>query len=64
MFHGAYEGFIMAEIEFPDIEAANSYKAPDWFGEDVTMDSRFHNSSLSQRTPEEVKDFLSHITKS
>lgn len=64
VFHGAYEGFIMAEIEFPDIEAANSYKAPDWFGEDVTMDSRFHNSSLSQRTPEEVKDFLSHITKS
>lgn len=64
VFHGVYEGFIMAEVEFPDIDAANQYKAPDWFGEDVTMDSRFHNSNLSKRTPEEVKDFLTQITKS
>ncbi len=63
VFHGVYEGFIMAEIEFPDIEASSQYEAPDWFFKDVTMDSRFHNSNLSRRTPEEVKDFLAQITK-
>lgn len=61
VFHGAYEGFIMAEIEFPDVAAANSYQPPAWFGADVTMDARFHNSSLSQRTPEEVQTFLSEL---
>ena len=51
----------MAEIEFPDVAAANSYQPPAWFGADVTMDARFHNSSLSQRTPEEVQAFLSEL---
>lgn len=63
VFHGVYEGFIMAEIEFPDLESANSYEPPKWFGKDVTMDPRFHNSSLSKRTPEEITDFLNCITK-
>lgn len=58
IFHGVYEGFIMAEVEFPDITAANNYEPPKWFGTDVTMDGRFHNSSLSGRTPQEVKEFI------
>ena len=63
VFHGDYEGFIMAEIEFPDMESANSYEAPGWFGKDVTLDSRFHNSNLSKRSPEEITEFLNFITK-
>ena len=63
VFHGVYEGFIMAEIEFPDMESANSYEAPEWFGKDVTLDSRFHNSNLSKRSPEEITEFLNFITK-
>lgn len=58
VFEGDYSGFCMAEVEFPDIEHANTYKAPSWFGPEVTMDSRFHNSSLSKRTPDQIKEFL------
>ena len=56
-------GFCMAEVEFPDIDSANAYNAPAWFGLEVTMDSRFHNSSLSKRNPAEVQEFLELIQK-
>lgn len=59
VFHGAYAGFLMAEIEFPTLEEANNYTPPAWFGCDVTMDPRFHNSSMSARSPEEIHAFLS-----
>ena len=40
------EGLIMAEVEFPTEEAALAFTPPDWFGEDVTDDSRYHNSNM------------------
>lgn len=40
------EGLIMAEVEFPTREAALSFTPPDWFAEDVTEDSRYHNSNM------------------
>lgn len=61
VFEGDYNGFCMAEVEFPDIDSANAYNAPAWFGPEVTMDSRFHNSSLSKRNPAEVQEFLELI---
>ncbi|MCI8490072.1 MAG: CYTH domain-containing protein [Lachnospiraceae bacterium] len=39
---------ILAEVEFPSEEAANCFVPPDWFGEDVTFSSNYHNSTLSQ----------------
>ncbi len=33
VFHGFFEGLRYAEIEFPSVEAAESYKVPDWLGE-------------------------------
>lgn len=39
---------IMAEVEFASEEQALSFAPPAWFGEDVTMDKRFHNSYMSQ----------------
>lgn len=38
----------LAEVEFSSEEEALSFQAPDWFGEDVTHSSRYHNSRLSQ----------------
>ena len=38
----------LVEVEFPSEEAALSFEAPDWFGEDVTCKSEYHNSSLSK----------------
>ena len=39
---------MLAEVEFPTEEDALSFQAPDWFEEDVTHSSRYHNSRLSQ----------------
>lgn len=48
IFHEAYEGLLLAEVEFPSEEAAKSYLPPVWFGEDVTYSSKYHNSTLSK----------------
>lgn len=46
VFEGDHAPLIMAEVEFPSIEEANAFVAPEWFGEDVTQDSRYHNSNM------------------
>lgn len=48
LFKGSLEGVELAEVEFLDEDAANSFTPPDWFGKDVTMDSRYHNSNMSK----------------
>lgn len=48
VFHPPYEGLLLAEVEFPTEEAASAYTAPEWFGEEVTYSSRYHNSTLSR----------------
>ena len=47
IFHDDLAPLILAEIEFPDEETANTYPAPQWLGEDVTFSSAYHNSTLS-----------------
>lgn len=49
IFHGDLEGLIVAEVEFPDEPSSNSFTPPGWFGEDVTMDGRYHNSALVKK---------------
>lgn len=48
IFDAPYENLWLAEVEFPDEEAANHFTPPIWFGEDVTNSSKYHNSTLSQ----------------
>jgi CYTH domain-containing protein len=40
---------ILAEVEFSTREEAETFTPPDWFGEDVTFSSKYHNSTLSQK---------------
>lgn len=47
VFHGSHEGLKLVEVEFPTIEAANSFIAPDWFCEEVSQDCRYRNSYLA-----------------
>ena len=47
VFHGRLEGLTFIEVEFPSEEAALSFKAPDWFGADVSGDSHYRNGFLS-----------------
>ena len=48
VFHGVYEGLLLAEVEFSSEEAAQNYIPPAWFGEDVTYSTRYHNSNMSK----------------
>ena len=63
VFEGVYRGFSMAEIEFPDEKTALSSAVPDWFGPEVTMDCRFHNSSLSKNRNETINEFMEYQRK-
>lgn len=44
-FHGDNEGLTVAEIELSTPE--DSFAIPEWLGEEVTGDHRYHNSQLS-----------------
>ena len=46
VFEGDHAPLIMAEVEFPSIEEANTFIPPEWFGEDVTEDRKYHNSNM------------------
>lgn len=48
VFHGDLSPLVLAEVEFETEDAANSYRMPDWFSQDVTTDPRYHNSNLSK----------------
>ncbi|MGI6106451.1 MAG: CYTH domain-containing protein [Lachnospiraceae bacterium] len=47
IFSGDLKGLIVTEVEFPSRETALAFNPPEWFGKDVTMDGRYHNSRLS-----------------
>lgn len=48
VFHGRLEGLCFAEVEFPTVDAAEHFMKPEWFGEDVSWDNRYHNGFLSE----------------
>ncbi len=50
MFLDELAPLILAEVEFPNEDCANKFVPPDWFGEDVTFSSDYHNSTLSKRS--------------
>ncbi len=47
VFEGAYQGLILAEVEFDTREEADAFIPPVWFGEDVTFSGEYQNSRLS-----------------
>lgn len=47
VFHGKYEGMLLAEVEFPTEQEARAFVPPDWFGENVSGDYRYSNVSLA-----------------
>ena len=51
VFEGHMTGLIMAEVEFPSIEAANKFTPPEWFSDEVTNDRRYHNSNMIYNNP-------------
>ncbi len=47
-FYKPMNDLLLAEVEFPSIEEANAFVPPEWFGEDVTFDAAYHNSTMSR----------------
>lgn len=48
IFERDFKGLILAEIEFENEETALAYEMEDWFLKDVTMESAYHNSTMSK----------------
>lgn len=48
VFEVPFAPLIMAEVEFVSEEQANGFEAPEWFGDEVTFDGRYHNSYMSK----------------
>lgn len=47
VYSGSLAGLIVAEVEFPSVEAAGAFQPPDWFGPEVTDDARYKNRALA-----------------
>ncbi|MBX7464492.1 MULTISPECIES: CYTH domain-containing protein [Streptomyces] len=47
-FGGRLAGLAMVEVEFETAEAAHAFRAPSWFGREVTDDARYQNRSLAR----------------
>lgn len=48
VFEAPFSPLVLVEVEFETEEQANAFVAPEWFGEDVTFDGRYHNSYMSR----------------
>ena len=48
LFNGDLDSLILVEVEFNSVEEADNFIPPEWFGEDVTTDGRYHNSYISK----------------
>lgn len=51
IFSGELAPLVLVEVEFDTEEEANAFTPPEWFGEDVTFSTEYHNSTLSQKKP-------------
>lgn len=47
IFHGRHEGLMLVEVEFSSTEHADQFVPPSWFGEEVSTDPRYRNSTLA-----------------
>ena len=48
-FAPPFAPLLLAEVEFTNEAAANAFRMPEWFAEDVTQDVRYHNSHMSRQ---------------
>ena len=48
IFKGDLDSLKLVEVEFNSVEEADNFIPPEWFGEDVTTDGRYHNSYISK----------------
>lgn len=49
IFEPPFAPLMIAEVEFPNEQAANAFLPPEWFDKDVTLDPKYHNSNMSKQ---------------
>ena len=47
VYSGRHKGLVVVEVEFPDVEKANEFTPPEWFGKEITGDRRYSNAMLA-----------------
>ncbi len=47
IFDEPFKPLMIVEVEFKSVEQAGAFIAPEWFGEDVSLDQRFKNAALA-----------------
>lgn len=47
VYEGPLAGLLVAEVEFPNVEAAERFAVPEWFGPEVTEDDAYKNRRLA-----------------
>ena len=48
VYHGELTGLVTVEVEFPNLDEAEAFTPPDWFGKDITEDKRYKNKNLAR----------------
>lgn len=48
VYSGSNKRLVVAEVEFPNQQAAKKFNPPEWFGKDVTDDKRYSNKHLAK----------------
>lgn len=49
VFDPPFAPLIFGEVEFPTIDEAESFEAPEWFGEDVSANREYYNSVMAMK---------------
>jgi CYTH domain-containing protein len=66
IFHDDFSGLVMGEVEFPDEKTADSFESAGIFSSDlvkeVTFDKRFHNSTMSAMSQDEITQFINSLS--
>lgn len=47
IYRGRHAGLVVAEVEFPNTVSCRKFKAPSWFGREVTGEKRYSNVRLA-----------------
>ena len=47
IYRGRHAGLVVAEVEFPNTASCRKFKAPWWFGREVTGEKRYSNVRLA-----------------
>lgn len=55
VFRERHAGLIIAEVEFPSLDAATAFAPPSWFGREITDDSSYANSRLARADDPNLK---------